>query len=189
MTSKHYVFFREDRRVRFKSTLFAIAALLAATPLAKADTAAAPVSDTIQKAVTAQYDVACAAIQDPSDKNLSAMFAVMAPDYVEIDPKGKEHKRDEVVAAQRMQLKQIEADDCSSSVDTFAAPDASTVTVVNTMHVTGSIQGSDAKHQLDFTSKSLDTWKLLNGTWMESQSKSLRVLVKVDGNVVQDTGN
>jgi len=187
MTGNH-CFLREDRSVRLKSALFAVAALLAVTPIAKADTAA-PVPDTTQKAITAQYDVACTAIQDPSDKNLSAMFAALAPDYVEIDPKGKEHKRDEIVAAQRMQLKQLEADDCTSSLDSFTAPDANSVTVVNTVHVTGSIQGSDAKHQLDLTSKSLDTWKLLNGTWMESQSKSLRVLVKVDGNVVQDTGN
>jgi hypothetical protein len=189
MRSKHYVFFREDRFVRFKSALFAIAALLAATPIAKADTAAAPVPDTTQKTISGLYDSLCTAAQDPSDKNLAAMFAIMAPDYVEIDPKGKEHKRDEVVATQRMQMKQIETDDCSSSLDSFTAVDANTVTVVDTAHVTGSIQGSDAKHQLDVTSKSLDTWKLLNGTWMESQSKSLRVLVKVDGNVVQDTGN
>lgn len=189
MTSNYFVFLREDRTVRFKSALLAVAALLAATPMAQADTTTTPVPDATQKTITGLYDSLCTAAQDPSDKNLAAMFAVMAPDYVEIDPKGKEHKRDEVVAAQRMQMKQIETDDCSTSLDSFSTIDANTLTVVNTAHITGIIQGSDAMHQLDVTTKSLDTWKLLNGTWMESQSKSLRVLVKVDGNVVQDTGN
>ena len=31
--------------------------------------------------------------------------------------------------------------------------------------------------------------KLVDGKWLQSASKDLRVLVKVDGNVVQDTGN
>lgn len=173
--------------MRSKTALFFIAAALAATPLAKADTAAA-VPDATQKTITGLYDLGCTAIQDPSDKNLSAAFAIMSPDYVDIDPKGKEHKRDEVVATERMQLKQIEADDCTNSLDAFAAPDANTVTVTNTMHVTGSVQGSDAKHQIDATTKTLDTWKLVDGNWLEAQSKNLRTLVKVDGNVVQDTG-
>lgn len=158
------------------------------TGAAQADTPAA-VPDATQKTITALYQLACTAIQDPSDKNLTASFARLAPDYVAIDPKGKEHKRDEIVAAERMQIKQIEADDCTSSLDTFAAPDANTVTVVSTTHVTGSVQAPDAKHQIDATAKTADTWKLIDGNWLEVQSKSLRALVKVDGNVVQDTGN
>lgn len=173
--------------MRYQTALVFIAAL-GTTGIAQADTAA-PVPDATQKAITALYQLRCAAAQDPSDKNLNAAFAVLSADFVAIDPKGKEHKRDEIVASERMQMKQLEADDCTNTLDTFAAPDANTVTVTNTAHVTGSVQAPDAKHQIDVTAKSADTWKLVNGTWMEAQSKSLRALVKVDGNVVQDTGN
>ncbi|HKU66264.1 MAG TPA: nuclear transport factor 2 family protein [Candidatus Baltobacteraceae bacterium] len=173
--------------MRFHPALFLIAAL-GMTAAAQADTSTA-VPDATQKSITAMYALRCTAVQDPTDKNLDAAFAMLAPDFVAIDPKGKEHKRDEIVATQRMQIKQIEADDCTNSLDTFAAPDANTVTLVNTSHVTGSVQAPDAKHQIDATVKSADTWKLVNGAWMEEQSKSLRALVKVDGNVVEDTGN
>jgi hypothetical protein len=71
----------------------------------------------------------------------------------------------------------------------MSASDPSTVVVVATSHVTGAIPGQDGKHQLDATNKSSDTWKLVNGTWMETQSKDLRILVKVDGKVADDEGN
>lgn len=172
--------------MRFQAALFSIAAL-AATGVAQADTA--PVPDATQKIVTALYQPLCTAVEDPSDKNLDAAFASLAPDFVAVDFKGKQHKRDEIVAAQRMQLKQIEADDCTTTFGSIAQPDASTLVVVNTTHVTGSVQGGDGKHQVDATNTSSDTWKLVNGSWQEAQSKLVRALIKVDGNVVDDEGN
>lgn len=147
------------------------------------------VPDATQKTMNGLYQLSCNAIQDPTDKNLNAAFALLAPDYVETDAKGKQHKRDEVIAAGRMQLKMIEADDCTISIDSMAAPDPSTLVIVATQHVTGSVSGQDGKHQIDGTTKSSDTWKLENGSWLETQSKNLRSLVKVDGNVVDDEGN
>jgi uncharacterized protein DUF4440 len=175
--------------MRFHPAVFLIGAL-GMSGIAQADTPAATVPDTTQKTLTAQYDLTCTAVQDPSDKNLTAAFASLSPDFVAIDAKGKPHKRDEIVAAVRMQLKMFEADDCTTTMDSMTAPDASTVVVVATQHVTGSVQGQDGtKHAVDQTSKSSDTWKLAGGNWSETQSKSLRVLVKVDGKVVDDEGN
>ncbi|HEY9179149.1 MAG TPA: nuclear transport factor 2 family protein [Candidatus Baltobacteraceae bacterium] len=173
--------------MRYATALFLISAL-ATAGVAQAQTAGTVPAAT-QKTINGLYQLTCAAVQEPTDKNLNAAFAVLAPDYVETDAKGKQHKRDEVVAAGRMQLKMIEADDCTISVDSMTAPDPSTLVIIATQHVTGSVPGQDGKHQLDATSKSSDTWKLENGSWLETQSKNLRALVKVDGNVVDDEGN
>lgn len=172
--------------MRYQTALFAIAAL-AMTGVAQADTTST-VPDATQKSISGLYALTCTAVQEPTDKNIDAAFATFAPDYVAIDAKGKQHKRDEIVASIRMQLKAIEADDCTNAFDSITAPDASTLVIVDTMHVTGTVKAQDGKHAIDSTSKSSDTWKLAGGTWQETQSKVLRDLVKVDGNVVEDSG-
>jgi hypothetical protein len=186
---RHNLYFRREDVliVRYHPALLLIAAV-AVTGVAQAQTASA-VPDSTQKAITAQYDLVCTAVQDPSDKNLDAAFATLSTDFVAVDAKGKQHKRDEIIAAQRMQLKMLEADDCTMTVNSITSSDPSTVVVVATSHVTGAIPGQDGKHQLDATNKSSDTWKLVNGTWLETQSKDLRILVKVDGKVADDEGN
>lgn len=173
--------------MRYQTALL-LFSTLAMTGVAQAQTTST-VPDATQKALTAQYNLVCAAVQDPSDKNLDSAFATLSPDFVALDTKGKQHKRDEIVAAQRMQLKMIEADDCTMTFNSISSPDSSTVVVVNTSHVTGTVPGQDGKHQIDATNKSSDTWKLVNGTWLETQSKDLRILVKVDGKVADDEGN
>ncbi len=173
--------------MRHTTALFLISAL-ATAGIAQADTTAT-VPDATQKAVTALYQTSCTAAMDPTDKNLDTAFAMLSPDFVSIDPKGKEHKRDEVVATGRMQLKQLEADACNNSFDSMTQPDPNTLVIVATMHLTGNVQEQDGKHAIDVTNKSSDTWKLVNGGWLESQSKDLHTLVKVDGTVVQDAGN
>lgn len=173
--------------MRYYTALF-LASALATMGVAQAQTAST-VPDATQKTMNADYQSMCNAIQDPSDKNINAAFALLSPDYVETDAKGKQHKKDEIVAAARMQLKMIEADDCTVSLDSITAPDASTLVIVASQHFTGTVPGQDGKHKIDATSKSSDTWKLENGSWLQTQSKNLRNLVKIDGNVVDDEGN
>jgi hypothetical protein len=190
LVGKYYrqlTFLQERTFVRNHTALLLLSAL-AMTGVAAAQTAST-VPDATQKALTAQYNLVCAAIQDPSDKNITAAFAPLSPDFVMIDAKGKQHKRDEIVSVARMQLKMLEADDCTNTFDSMSSSDPSTVVVVDTTHVSGSVTAPDGKHTVDQTSKSSDTWKLVNGSWMETQSKSLRVLVKVDGKVADDEGN
>lgn len=174
--------------MRYHAALFAIAAL-AATSAAQAQTPAAAVPAATEQQVSALYAPLCTAVQDPSDKHLSALFAELAPAFVDVDTKGKQHPRDEVVAAERMQLKQIEADGCTTTFGSITTPDASTMVVISSTHVTGSVNGQDGKHQLDALQKSADTWKLSNGAWQQTNSKDLRALVKIDGTVVQDEGH
>ncbi|MDQ2865336.1 MAG: nuclear transport factor 2 family protein [Candidatus Eremiobacteraeota bacterium] len=150
---------------------------------------AADVPDGAQKTLGDGYKLTCAAALDPSDANLDAAFAILSPGFVNVDIKGKQHTRDEVVAMGKQQLKQLHVTTCDATVDSLAAQDANTLVAVAGLHIEGDIQAPDGKHQLSVTSKSQDTWKLVDGKWLDTQSKDLRNLVKVDGNVVQDEGS
>ena len=172
----------------FSKTALALACVAALTTgLARAaDAPAAP--QAVTDAITAIYTKNCTLVLDPTDANMTTMFAELSPDYVAYDPKGKETKRDEVVGTMKQQLKTFHGTDCKNSLDSITAPDANTAVVTGSQHVTGDIQAPDGKHDLDFTSKSEDTWKLINGTWMNTQSKAIHVVIKIDGSVVQDQG-
>ncbi|MEO6834723.1 MAG: hypothetical protein ABI231_02290 [Candidatus Tumulicola sp.] len=150
---------------------------------------AADVDDTTQKTLAAEYALVCTAAFDPSDANLDAAFANLSPDFVNIDPKGKQTTRDEVVGQGKQQMKMLKATACDNKSESISATDASTIVVVNTLHIEGEVQAPDGKHDLVLTDKAADTWKNVGGKWMETQSKDLRVLVKIDGNVVQDQGS
>jgi len=175
-----------------KSSALVICVAFATSALALADPSAAPsgppASDAVSKLIAAQYALTCTAVLDPSDKNLDASFATLAPDFVSIDPKGTQQKRDDVIANAKQQLKTFHGTDCNNSYDSMISTDASTVVAVDNSKITGDIQAPDGKHDLEVTSKSQDTWKLEGGTWLETQSKDLHVVVKIDGNVVQDSG-
>ncbi|MDP9025453.1 MAG: nuclear transport factor 2 family protein [Candidatus Eremiobacteraeota bacterium] len=139
-------------------------------------------------ALTAIYNANCTLIVDPTDANLDKMFTQLSPEYVSVDPKGKETKRDEVIGSMKQELKTFHGSDCKNTFDTFTSPDANTAVVVGTQHVTGDMQAPDGKHDVDFTAKSEDTWKLIGGNWTNTRSKALHVVIKIDGAVVQDQG-
>ena len=165
---------------------FACFAALSAGAVRAADAPAAPAATT--SAITAQYAVGCTGALDPTDKNLTAWFAMFAPEFVDVDPKGKETKRDEMVAQMKQQLKTFHGTDCKNDLGTVTAPDANSAVAMNTLHITGDIQAPDGKHDLDLTDKTQDTWKLVSGTWLVTQTKHIHTVVKIDGAVVQDLG-
>ncbi len=166
-----------------------IAACLAALSTGFARAADAPAaSAATTAALTSLYALSCTAALDPTEKNEAAMFATYTPDYVDIDPKGKETKRDEIIGTTKQQLKTFHGTDCKNTFESVSAPDATSAVVVGTSHVTGDIQAPDGKHDVDLTSKSQDTWKLVSGNWMLAQTKTLHLVVKIDGAVVQDQG-
>lgn len=170
--------------MKFTSALLTASALLLISAPALAD---AP-SDAVMKTITAGYATACAAVLDPTDKNMEAMFGGFAANYVNLDLKGKKTGKDEMTAQIKQQLKTFHGTTCDNTLGTASAPDANTVVVVNTQKVVGDVQLPDGKHEVDATNKSEDTWKLAGGTWQLSQSKDLRVLVKIDGTVQDDEG-
>jgi len=171
--------------MHFKTALVFAGAVLMATGAVRA----ADVPDATQKALADIYQLSCTAALDPSDKNMDAAFATLAPDFVNVDTKGKEHKRDEVVAQGKQQMKLYHSTTCDNKFETITASDDKTIVIVNTLHVAGDVQTPDGKHDFNVTNKAQDTWKLVDGKWLESQSKDLHVLVKLDGNVVQDAGS
>lgn len=166
--------------------LLAPAAARAASP---APPAGAVVDDATQKLLTANYARVCTAAFDPTDGNLDASFATLAPGFVNVDPTGQQVGRDQVIALARQQMKALKAKTCDHTMESFTATDPGTILVVNTLHVAGDFTAPGGTHALDVTDRSQDTWKNVDGNWQETQSKDLHVVVKVDGNVVQDAGS
>jgi hypothetical protein len=162
-----------------------LCAAVAAPLAARADA----VPDAATKAITADYQLFCTATQDPTDANLNAAFAMLAPDFVHVDFKGKQIQRDEFIAQGKQQIKQLHITACANTIESSTLSDPSTVVVVVTGKIAGQIQAPDANHDIEATTGSQDTWKLENGTWLQTQSKDTSALVKIDGKVVQDEGN
>ena len=166
----------------------AMAALYAAVALPLAARADA-VPDAAQKVIASSYQLDCTATQDPTDANLTAAFAMLAPDFVHVDFKGKQMQRDEFIAQGKQQLKQLHVTSCANTVSSTTLTDPTTIVVVVNSKFAGQIQAPDGNHEIDVTAGSQDTWKLENGTWLQAQSKDVSALVKIDGKVVQDEGN
>ena len=171
--------------MRLKTAAAFVCAAVATVAVARADA----VDDATQKALNSDYSLRCTAALDPTDANMDAAFSVLAPDFVAVDPKGKQVTRDEVVGQGKQQMKQLHTTTCDEKVESFTMSDPSTVVAISDFHLEGDLQAPDGKHDLAITEKSQDTWKNVSGKWLASQSKDLSVLVKVDGNVVQDQGN
>ena len=168
-----------------KTIMAALCAAIAVPLVASADA----VPDAAAKAITADYALVCTASQDPTDANLAAAFALLAPDFVHVDFKGKQMQRDEFVAQAKQEIKQLHITSCANTIQSTTLSDASTIVVVVSGKIAGQLQAPDGNHELEATNGSQDTWKLVNGTWLQSQSKDVSALVKIDGKVVQDEGN
>ena len=162
-----------------------LCAAVAAPLAARADA----VPDAAQKAISSDYQLFCTAAQDPTDANLNAAFAILAPDFVHVDFKGKEIQRDAFVAQGKQQIKQLHITSCANTTESATLSDPNTVVVVVTGKIAGQLQAPDGNHDIEATTGSQDTWKLENGTWLQTQSKDVNALVKIDGKVVQDEGN
>lgn len=168
-----------------KITLAAICVAFAVPLAVRADA----VPDAAQKAITADYQLACTAFPDPTDANLAAFVALLAPEFVQIDFKGKQTQRDAYVAQQKQMVKQLHITTCNNTIESSTLPDPATIVVVVSAKFAGQIQAPDGNHDIDGTASSQDTWKLENSTWLQTQSKDVSTLVKIDGKVVQDEGN
>lgn len=167
-----------------KTALILISAAILSTGVVRAADVPAATTQTL----TALYQLSCAAALDPTDKNLDAAFAVLAPDFTSTDLKGKITKRDDFIGQGKQQLKTYHVTACTNSLDSVTAGDANSVVIVSGSHNVGDVQAPDGKHDFDAVSKSQDTWKLTDGKWQIAQTKDLRNLVKVDGSVVVDQG-
>lgn len=170
--------------------LFTPAVARAAAPPSPSPSPAAVVDDATQKLLTSNYALQCTAAFNPTDANLDAAFSVLAPGFVNIDPTGRQVGRDDVVGLAKQQMKMLKAKTCDHTMESFTAADAGSILVVNTLHVAGDLGAPDGtSHALDVTDRSQDTWKSVGGKWQETQSKDLHVVVKIDGNIVQDSGS
>ena len=165
-----------------------IAALYAAVAVPLGASADA-VPDAAKKAITSDYRCSAPPPKTRPTRTSGAAFAMLAPDFVHVDFKGKQMQRDEYVAQGKQQIKQLHITSCANTIESTTLSDPNTIVVVVTGKIAGQIQAPDGNHDLDATTGSQDTWKLENGTWLQTQSKDMSALVKIDGKVVQDEGN
>src|SRR5215472_9800276 len=110
--------------MRSKSALLAVAAVMLVVAPARAD-----ITPGIQKILSDNYQLMCAAVLDPSDANMTAALAPLSSDYVSTNLKGKETKRDDFAKLMQQQLKAFHATSCDVKIDTAAQPDPNTVVV------------------------------------------------------------
>jgi hypothetical protein len=164
-------------------------ALLCAPLLFPLAASAAPVPDAVAKTLNANYALICTTVQDPSDANFAALNATLAPEFVHVDFKGKQIDRADYIAQNKQQMKLLHITTCSQNVDSTTMSDATTLVANVTGKFVGTLQAPDGNHDLDVTQGTADTWKLENGTCVQTQSKDTSALVKIDGKVVQDEGN
>lgn len=150
---------------------------------------AAPVPDAVSKTLNGNYAQLCTTFQDPTDANFTTLNAQLAPEFVHVDFKGKQVDRADYIAQGKQQIKMLHVTTCSQSVDSMTMSDPNTIVANVTAKIAGTLQAPDGNHDIDVTEGSADTWKLENGTWMQTQSKDTSALVKIDGKVVQDEGN
>ncbi len=168
-----------------KITMALLYAAVAVPLAASAD----PVPDAAQKTLASDYQLMCTASEDPTDANLTAVFALLAPDFAHVDFKGKQTQRDEFIARGKQEIKQLHITSCDNAIGSTTMSDPNTIVVVVTGKIAGQLQAPDGNHDIEATTSTQDTWKLENGTWLQTQSKDVSALVKIDGKVVQDEGN
>lgn len=141
-----------------------------------------------QASLNAAYQLRCAAALNPTDANIDAGFASLAPNFVNVDPTGKQTTRDELIPLAREQMRMLKATTCDHSVDSFVQVDASTIQANTHLHVAGTLTQLQGGHAFDLTDAAQDTWKNVGGKWMMTQSRDTHVRVTIDGNVVQELG-
>jgi hypothetical protein len=150
---------------------------------------AVSVADSTQKALSANYALLCEAALDPTDAKFASAVSSLAPNFIDVDSTGAQHSRDEFVTSTRDQFRSMAGTKCNNAIESIAAPDASTVVIVNTQDLSGDTQASDGKHRVEYLDTTRDTWQLENGTWLQTQAKELHVVVKVDGTVIHDSND
>ena len=144
-----------------------------------------PVPDAAQKAIAAAYQLNCAAALSPTDANSGGICIART----RLRSCGFQRQTD---AARRVHRAGKAADQTAPphvlheyghSIDGFRREHGRGRRFGK---VAGQIQAPDGNHDIDVTTSSQDTWKLENGTWLQTQSKDVSALVKIDGKVVED---
>src|SRR5581483_1069710 len=155
----------------------ALVFLFSGRAMAQSDNSApagATVDQATQATLNAAYQLRCAAALNPTDANIDAGFASLAPNFVNVDPSGKQTTRDELIPLAREQMKMLKATTCDHVVDSYVRVDASTIQANTHLHVAGTLT-QPAGHVLDLTDTAADTWKNIDGKWLMTQSRDSHV--------------
>ncbi|HEY1429135.1 MAG TPA: hypothetical protein VGF18_06150 [Candidatus Tumulicola sp.] len=142
-----------------------------------------------QQALSADYQLACAAALNPTDDALQAMFGVLSPAFTSTDVTGGQVSRAQIVDTFGSQLKMFHTTTCDTKITAIQTNPDGTIATTDVMHLSGSapLQGSNHTFGLALTSQ--DTWSNASGKWLIAHRKDLHTHLEMDGSVVMDQGS
>ena len=141
-----------------------------------------------QKVLTANYALRCT-VYAPNSANRDVVSSFLSPQFVGINPNGRQFGRDEFLDQGRQELRSVSVTGCYYTFGSFSLPDADTVVVTTTLHLEGTLRKLGAPHTVVAIEQSQDTWIRTPEAWLLRLSAISRILLKLDGTVVQDIGS
>lgn len=156
-------------------------ALAVVTTLARA----AGVDDATKSLLVADYGLRCAAALHPSAENRVRMSAVMSPDFMLIKTTGRPSDQGDLIDYSIALSQNYRVTACSYNVRSFVQSDPDTIIVTSDLKMRGKLHGPD-DHQVTADQQAQDTWIRSAQTWLLRLTVVSSILIKVDGNVLQD---
>lgn len=166
-----------------------LACLAFSLPVAAGADAPAPALDqAMQQALTANYQLACAAALNPTDDTLQAMFSMLAPAFTDTNISGEQVTRAQIVSQFGGQLKTFHTTACDQKITASQTAPDGTVVTTNVLHLSGSAPLSGSNHPFGLVMTTQDTWSNATGHWLIAHRRDLHLHIEVDGSVVMDQG-
>lgn len=152
--------------------VFAPALCGAAPNAAKDDTAA------VRKALTARYASVTRAFQK---KDAAAMVAVMAPDYVAVQPGGREMNREQVLADFKQQMNALKSVRWPRKIEKLEVSGGEAKATVRGRLSGDMVDHKGKRHHLVVTALTHDTWTKGATGWLIKRSEVAEMQMTLDG--------
>jgi len=170
-------------RVRFllRCGLALASALTVLTALAAADA----VDGGTKALLIAGYGHRCAAALHPSAENRATMASSVSPDFIILKPNGRLSDQGDLIDESLATSRGYRVTACTYRLRSFALSDPDTIVLTSELQMQAKLLGAD-DHQVTASQQSQDTWIRSSQVWVLRLIALSRVVVKVDGNVLQD---
>lgn len=138
----------------------------------KDDTAA------VRKALTARYASVSRAFQK---KDAAAMAAIMAPDYVAVQPGGRELDREQVLADFKRQMEALSSVRWPRKIEKLEVKDGEAKATVRGRLSGDMVEPKGKRHRLVVTAVTHDTWTKGATGWLIKRSEVAEMQMTLDG--------
>ncbi len=153
-----------------------------------ASAAAAAADESIKAAIARGYLLRCTALMDPTQTNQDAADALLSPSFEGTDARGLPVARDQYITEFAQVVSRVRATGCYDTLRSVTGSDSNAAVAVNTLHLDGLLRSSAGDHQVSLSETSQDTWSRTGGDWSISESKTLKLLITIDGKVFRNEG-